>query len=377
MKNSKHLKIVSVFIFGILLLLVSCFPTDEDASYNPELISYPDFTINGFSPISAYSGQTVTITGNNFGEYQEAAKIYFNGILAEDIISYSNTEIVVAVPAEANSGKIQVDVWTYSHETEQEFDLIPGAEISLYSPSQAAAGETITIVGDNFGTDPDAIEVLFSPEVSVDIISITNTEITVEVPFAGVSGPITLKKGPQILEGPEFLYPTGRIKFLFDNDGNNENWVSFNNPSTTSFEVSGGALNATFEPEDGYFGIEQDRGDVQFTISSAFPYLAIKLDHAPERMAFYFAGGWYNNDKNGFSNVPHTELNNKGVYIYDMSPNGPGFGSGAVQPLDGTDVYSDTNRAILLLRDFDDTSNSIDWIISFASIEDIVDFVND
>lgn len=308
---------------------------------------------------------------------KKAAKIYFNGILAEDIVSYSNTKIEVVVPPNALTGKIQVDIWTNSHITEQEFELIPGAVIDYYSPSQASEGEMITIVGDNFGTDPEAIEVLFTPEVAVDIISITNNEIVVEVPFEGVDGPITLKKGPQTLQGPEFLYPTGRIKFLFNNDGDNENWVSFNNPSTTSFEVSGGSLNATYEPEGGYFGIEQDRGNVQFTISSAFPYLAIKLDHAPERMAFYLAGGWYNNDKNGFSNVPHTELNNQGVYIYDMSPNGPGFGSGAVQPLDGTDVYSDTNRAIFLMRDFDDTSNSIDWIISFASIEDILDFVND
>lgn len=378
MKNTNHLKISLVFIFGMLLLLVSCYSTDEEGSFNPELVTYPDFTLVSMSPTTAYSGQVVTITGNNFGDYKEAAKVYFNGIIADDIISYSNAEIQVAVPPTANSGKIQVDIWTNSHQTDQEFELIPGIVVEYYSPNQAPAGEVITIVGDNFGTDPDAIEVLFSNDVPVDIISITNTEIVVEVPFAGVDGNITLNRGLQSLIGPEFLYPTGRIKFLFDNDGDNENWVSFNNPGTTSFETSGGSMNATYDAAAGYFGIEQNRGNVQFTISSAFPYLAVKLDHAPAtRLAFYLAGGWYNNDKNGSSNVPNTELNSQGVFIYDLSPSGPGFGGGATQPLDGVDVYPDTNRAIFLMGDAGATTNNIDWIISFASMEAIEDFVND
>lgn len=374
MKYKKN-SILFIFMLMSSLFLSSCFDTEKE--YHPDLVTYPEITLTDFSPSEALSGQLVTINGANFGEFDEAAKVYFNGVLAEEIVEYSDNQIVVAVPAKANSGKIQVDVWGYVQETASEFSLIPGAEIAYYTPSVAAAGENVTIVGANFGTDPDAISVSFFDDVEVDIVSITNTEIVVTVPFAGNNGPITLTKGEQVLVGPDFSYPIGRLKFLFDTDNNFETIVGFNNPSTTSMSVFGGSLTGVYDSVEGYFGFQTPTGN-ELTVSSDYPILAIKLDHEPaSRFSMYFAGGWYANDKTGFKDVDNASINDQGVFYYDLSTDGPGFGSGAVQPFaDGATTYTDVKRLIFLLGDAGNTSIDVDWIISFKSVEDLENFLD-
>ena len=373
----KHIKNRVLFVIAILgvLCLNSCSETEKD--FKTELVTYPKIELESFSPKSALSGEYVTITGTNFGDFKEAAKISFNGISAEEIINYSDTEIIVAVPAKATTGKIQVNVWGGLKETTDEFTFIPGAEVDYYNPSVAAAGENITIVGDNFGTDPSAVTIYFDGDVLVDIVSIKNTEIVVTVPFSGRSGPITLVKGDQVLVGPDFSYPIGRLKFLFDTDDDFETIESFNNPSTTTMTVSDGALTATYDSEAGYFGFQTPTGN-ELTVSSEFPILAIKLDHLPaSRFGLYFAGSWYANNKTGFEDVDDAEVNGNGVYYFDLSTNGPGFGSGAVQPFaDGATTYTDVKRLIFLLGDKGNTSISVDWIISFKSVDDLKEYIN-
>jgi hypothetical protein len=374
----KHIKNNTLFLFVLItsVFFTSCFETEK--VYQEDLVTYPAITVADLSPTEALSGELVTINGTNFGEFQQAGKVYFNGVIAEDVISYSDTQIVVAVPAKANSGKIQVDVWGSIQETTNEFSLIPGAEIAYYSPSIADAGQNISIVGDNFGTDPNAISVSFFDNVTVDIISITNTEIIVKVPFAGGNGPITITKGVQVLVGPDFSYPVGRLKFLFDADNNFETIVGFNNPSDTSMSVSGGSLSGNYDVNSaGYLGF-QTPTNKELTVSSEYPLLAIKLDHLPAtRFAMYFAGGWYANAKTpGFAYEANAAINAEGVYYFDLSTNGPGFGSGAVQPFaGGATTFTDVKRLIFLLGDAGNTSIDVDWIISFKDEADIKSFL--
>ena len=374
----KQIKNNTLFLFVLVcsVFLSSCFDTEKE--YNVELETYPELTVTDFSPSEALSGELITINGTDFGEFVQAGKVYFNGVIAENIVEYSDTQIVVAVPAKATTGKIQVDVWGTVKETSSEFSFIPGAEIAYYSPSIASAGENISIVGANFGTDPNAISVSFFDNVLVDIISITNTEIIVKVPFAGGNGPITLTKGPQVLVGPDFSYPIGRLKYLFDTNNNFETIIGFNNPSDTSMSVSDGSLSGNYDVNSaGYLGFQTPTGQ-ELTISSEYPLLAIKLDHLPAtRFAMYFAGGWYANAKTpGFEYEKHAAINAKGVYYFDLSTNGPGFGSGAFQPFEGgATTYTDVKRLIFLLGDAGNTSIDVDWIISFKDEADIKTFL--
>ncbi|MDO7173764.1 PA14 domain-containing protein [Mariniflexile sp. AS56] len=167
----------------------------------------------------------------------------------------------------------------------------------------------------------------------------------------------------------------GQFEFLFDIDGDFEGWTSFNNPVATSMAVISGKLQATYPATNGYLGI-QHQADLEFSVDH--PYVAIKIDHLPaSRMSFYMASGWYNNDKDGFSNVANTTLNNQGIYVFDLSTNGPGFGSGKTQVFASGTNYTDTNRIIFLIDDNNTSSttnatyNDIEWIKNFASLQDI------
>ncbi|MDO7173765.1 GDSL-type esterase/lipase family protein [Mariniflexile sp. AS56] len=168
---------------------------------------------------------------------------------------------------------------------------------------------------------------------------------------------------------------SGEFEFLFDTDGDFEGWTSFNNPSTTSMAVTSGELQATYAATNGYLGI-QHQVDLEF--SSTHPYLAIKIDHLPaSRMSFYMASSWYNNDKDGFSSLANTTLNNAGIYVYDLSTNGPGFGASSTQIFNEGLNYTDTNRVIFLIDDNKTSGttnamyNDIEWIKNFTSLEDI------
>lgn len=55
-------------------------------------------------------GAQVALKGSNFGDSQGASKVAFGGVDAGSAVSWSATEITIAVPAGAKSGKVTVDV---------------------------------------------------------------------------------------------------------------------------------------------------------------------------------------------------------------------------------------------------------------------------
>ncbi len=70
---------------------------------------YGSPVITSFSPRSGPVGTIVTISGTGFGNtLDNTTSITFNGQKAREIISYTNTQIRLKVPAGAKTGKIQV-----------------------------------------------------------------------------------------------------------------------------------------------------------------------------------------------------------------------------------------------------------------------------
>jgi len=67
-------------------------------------------SITSLSPAAAPVGASVTIAGSNFGSTQSNSSVGFYGAAATTFTSWSNTQIVVAVPAGATTGPISVTV---------------------------------------------------------------------------------------------------------------------------------------------------------------------------------------------------------------------------------------------------------------------------
>jgi hypothetical protein len=102
-------------------------------------------SITSVSPTTARAGDSITITGSNFGATQGSGQMWLGSKLAGSYVSWSNTQIVATVASGATSGSAQVKqsgVWGNS----VAFTVITPV-ITNVSPGTARAGDSITITG--------------------------------------------------------------------------------------------------------------------------------------------------------------------------------------------------------------------------------------
>ncbi|MXN90768.1 DUF4979 domain-containing protein [Flavobacterium sp. Sd200] len=373
MKNTKLYSILAVCLLMLAAALqFSC--SDMETEYEGEpLVKYPEITVTGFSPQAGPPSAAVTITGTNFGQYSAAAKIFFNGIPATDIVSYSDTQIVVRAPEGATTGPITVKVWTHTVVTPDNFTYLPGAAITAITPAEGMPGDHIFIQGSNFGTEVSNIAVQFPEGVAAEVVSVTDTEIEVIVPTGGVTGNITADIGLQTITGPQFLYldayPPGKYLFEFD-DPTDVQWITVQN---SAYTIRDGKLVVTFDAAQ-FNGTAKRRADLQYIINGAllgqakdpwvytsdFPILAIKFTKpATGNMILDMNGGAF----------PTNSQNNtyaaQNVYYYDMS----------TRITDPT-VSKTTFQFKIADITSPETGYEVEWIGTFRSVAEMEEFMN-
>jgi hypothetical protein len=172
-------------------------------------------SVDAVNPASGYPGTVVTITGSNFGDYQKAAHVSFNGVLATEFLSYEDGVMEVIVPEFAESGKISVQVWTHVHDSVASYTVIPLPKIqSLVSTSVlgeniAIPGDILVFTGSGFGNDASAFSVVFGGEVEGEIISIQDDVLEVEAPEGFATGNVKflLDGGATVVAEPAIINP--------------------------------------------------------------------------------------------------------------------------------------------------------------------------
>ena len=166
----------------------------------------PPATITSLSPNSGYYGTQVTINGSGFGNSQGTSTVTFNLAYATNVISWSNTQIVVNVPNNATSGNVVVTV-NGVPSNDVRFDVLtpPNPTIKNLSPSTGTVGTTVTITGVNFGNLKATSFVLFNYSdmtqdglPATDIISWTDSKIVANVPAGAVDGNVVVKVGSAV-----------------------------------------------------------------------------------------------------------------------------------------------------------------------------------
>jgi uncharacterized protein (TIGR03437 family) len=85
---------------------------------------------------------------------------------------------------------------------------VPPPTITSYTPGSAFPGGTVTISGTHFGTNANNVSVYFYEDVEAEIVSITDTEITVLVPADAYQGSIRITVGDKEVTGSEFTVLT-------------------------------------------------------------------------------------------------------------------------------------------------------------------------
>jgi hypothetical protein len=135
------------------------------------------------SPRSGPAGSRVQITGTDFGATPGANTVKFGGNATANIVSASDTRIVVDVPAGAQSGQVTVTkegktgvgpTFTVTS------DLV--AFISSIEPAGAPRNGEFTIKGGNFNKDAPDFLVMNRSEQFFTTVSVTPQEIVARVP---------------------------------------------------------------------------------------------------------------------------------------------------------------------------------------------------
>ena len=154
--------------------------------------------LTGISPTRAKTGDRLTLTGGNFGTRRGTGYVFFTSNVrpsAADYVSWSNSRIVVKVPARAQSGNVQVATSNGTSGTKRLQIESRSPQITSVSPRQVQYNQVVTITGSNFGSSRGSSTVRIGSVAipSSSLASWTNTRIRFRVPTNVRSGNVTVR----------------------------------------------------------------------------------------------------------------------------------------------------------------------------------------
>jgi hypothetical protein len=146
-------------------------------------------TITSIAPTQVAPGTHVTITGTGFGATQ-------NGFVATantnaDVITWSDTQIVVAIAQGTSQGSLYVQVGGVI--SNQVPFTLAAPTISSISPTQVAPGTQVTITGSGFGAIQNGF--VATANTNADIVSWSDTQIIVTITQGTSQGSLYVQVG--------------------------------------------------------------------------------------------------------------------------------------------------------------------------------------
>jgi IPT/TIG domain len=152
--------------------------------------------ITALSPTTGTAGTHVQITGSGFvqGGF-DGVVVFTNNVNATTVLSYTNTSIVVAVPAGAVTGNVFIE-FPHVNSNSKPFTVTTPAvpNISSLNPSNGGVGIKVTINGTNFGASQGSSFATLNGTTMM-ITSWTATAIVATVPLTAATGPVIVTVG--------------------------------------------------------------------------------------------------------------------------------------------------------------------------------------
>ena len=147
------------------------------------------------SPTQVKTGGRLTLTGGNFGTRRGSGYVsFFSNIRpsASDYVSWSNSRIVVKVPARAQSGNVQVVTGAGASGTRR-IVVESSPQITSVSPRQVLYDQVVTVTGINFGSSRGSSSVRIGSQSISSFASWSNTIIRFRVPTNMRSGNVIVR----------------------------------------------------------------------------------------------------------------------------------------------------------------------------------------
>ena len=152
----------------------------------PALASAQATQLASISPSNLSPGMQVTLVGSGFGATQGSGFVELQNADRVPVLSWSDTQIVVTVPAGAISGRayiLQNGTWSNG----VPFTMIP-ANLTAISPTNLSPGMQLTLTGSGFGAIQGSGFVELQNADRVPVLSWSDTQIVVTVPAGTISG---------------------------------------------------------------------------------------------------------------------------------------------------------------------------------------------
>ncbi len=173
-------------------------------------LSPDDPTIASLSASSGKAGNSITISGRNFGTLRRAARVSFNGINATQV-SFTDAAVVAQVPAGVTSGPLTVYDWDGKASNSATFTVAGMPRIVSVSPASGAPGQTmdVSMVGDTTAFVNGVSVASFGADITVNsttVISATTVTANITISSAAAAGArdvnvITGNQTPEKLAG--------------------------------------------------------------------------------------------------------------------------------------------------------------------------------
>ncbi len=200
----------------------------------------PPPSISSISPVSGPIGAVVTINGTNFGPTvgTRVSGVTFNGVAARTN-SWSDTQILVPVPAGATTGNVLVSVGGVVSNAVL-FTVTPAPAITSVNPTGGPVGTSVTITGTSFGPSQGTSTVTFNGTAATPT-SWSATSIVAPVPTGATTGNVVVSVGGIASNGVAFTVTAGSGSIKLVQHASKDAGVS--NSSTLAFASNNTAGN--------------------------------------------------------------------------------------------------------------------------------------
>jgi RHS repeat-associated protein len=172
----------------------------------------PALWAQSFSPARGGPGAQVSITGGCFGPNPGDQQVLFGGGIAGAITLASTNRLVATVPAGATTGPITVVRGSDTAVTQASFTITAtvGPVVTGVSPTTAVAGDTVTLTGSGFDSDP-LNNVVAVNQTRAQVTAATSTSLTIRVPAGATTGKVTVRTpdGDTTSTADLFIVPSG------------------------------------------------------------------------------------------------------------------------------------------------------------------------
>jgi|HubBroStandDraft_3_1064219.scaffolds.fasta_scaffold80946_2 hypothetical protein len=151
--------------------------------------------ITSLSPNNGPVGTSVLISGSGFISGGFHGVVQFTGAFANMVYSYTNTSIVVAVPAGATTGPVFLELVNVDSNSLPFTVSAPTTPtITSLTPNNGGIGIPVTIAGTNFGATQGTSVVTFNG-LTATVSSWSPTSIVATVPLMATTGPVVVTVG--------------------------------------------------------------------------------------------------------------------------------------------------------------------------------------